>query len=323
MALTDEGLIDIPGMASRWVRLARGAKCHYTTAGDSGPAVVLLHGGIPGSSGTAGWRFMAPFLGANGFRVYCPDQPGYGLTEDSEHNYIYGRGGAVDFLQDFTSALCLDKFHIGGNSMGTTNSSRYIMAHPEQIISFALIAGGLGDVVPDEARVPAKALPSGERANTDAFDGTKESMTKMMEGIIYRTAAISDDLLTMRTNQANKNAEYHAVLRTYQRTPDVNQLLRISTKDRFNKLTIPGLYLHGVDDVLNPVENGYLQEDACPNIQFFYPNECGHQGQTDQPEMFNQVFLEFFRDGKVSRKTADWAGVSKRRPELTDRVSEK
>jgi len=39
-------------------------------------------------------------------------------------------------------------------------------------------------------------------------------------------------------------------------------------------------------------------------------------------EMFNQVFLEFFRDGKVSRKTADWAGVSKRRPELPHLVEQ-
>ena len=69
MALTEEGIIHVPGMMSRWVRLASGAKAHYMTSGDKGPAVVLLHGGLPGSSGTAGWRFMMPFLGQNGFRV--------------------------------------------------------------------------------------------------------------------------------------------------------------------------------------------------------------------------------------------------------------
>ena len=69
MALTEEGIIDVDGMSSRWVRLASGAKAHYMTSGTTGPAVLLLHGGLPGSSGTAGWRFMAPFLGANGFRV--------------------------------------------------------------------------------------------------------------------------------------------------------------------------------------------------------------------------------------------------------------
>src|SRR5687767_13202120 len=79
--LTDEGIIHIPGLHSRWVRLANGAKAHYVTSGETGPAIILLHGGIVGSSGTAGWRFMAPFLGANGFRVYCPDQPSFGLSD--------------------------------------------------------------------------------------------------------------------------------------------------------------------------------------------------------------------------------------------------
>jgi hypothetical protein len=57
-------------------------------------------------------------------------------------------------------------------------------------------------------------------------------------------------------------------------------------------------------------------------MQFFCPDQCGHQGQTDQPEMFAQVFLEFFRDGRVSRKTADWAGVSDKRPEIPSLVEQ-
>jgi 2-hydroxy-6-oxonona-2,4-dienedioate hydrolase len=73
------------------------------------------------------------------------------------------------------------------------------------------------------------------------------------------------------------------------------------------------IYLYGLQDVLLAVENGFAQEDSVPNIQFFYPDECGHQGQTDQPELFNQTFLEFFRDGKVSWETAKRAGVSRRR----------
>ena len=66
--LTDEDIIHIPGLLSRSVRLENGAIARYVTSGETGPAVILLHGGIEGSSGTAGWRFMAPFLGANGFQ---------------------------------------------------------------------------------------------------------------------------------------------------------------------------------------------------------------------------------------------------------------
>jgi pimeloyl-ACP methyl ester carboxylesterase len=322
MALNEEGIIDVPGMLSRWVRLPSGAKAHYMTAGESGPNVVLLHGGIEGSSGTAGWRFMAPFLAENGFRVYCPDQPGFGLTEDPEHKYVYGAAGHVDFVHDFTTTLNLDKFYLAGNSMGCINTVNYVTAHPERVLGYALIAGSIGDLVDPALREEVDKRPVNERPRSDIFDGTKESMKNMMEAIIYRKEAISDDLLEMRTNAANKNRPYQKIRQEYNRNPGNELAARLSTKGRFDKMTIPGIYLFGVDDVLIPVAYGYFQEDALPNVQFFYPEECGHQGQTDQPEMFNQVFLEFFRDGKVSRKTADWAGVSKRRPELSQFVAQ-
>ncbi|MGE3303353.1 MAG: alpha/beta fold hydrolase, partial [Hyphomonadaceae bacterium] len=86
-----------------------------------------------------------------------------------------------------------------------------------------------------------------------------------------------------------------------------------------DKLTIPMIYMYGMQDVILPVEMGYDQEDAVPNIQFFYPTETGHQGQTDRPKTFNQVALEFFRDGKVSWPTAVDAGVSLRR-QINDKV---
>ena len=314
MALTDEGIIEVPGMASRWVRLGGGAKAHYMTSGDSGPAVLLLHGGLPGSSGTAGWRFMAPFLGKNGFRVYAPDMPGYGLSDPSPQHRPLGLHTQIDFIQEFVTALCLDKFHIAGNSMGCMNSVNYLVSHPERILSFALIAGELGDITAHLTR------PRGD-AVVPMYDGTAESMRAMMSAIIYRPEAISDDLVTMRHSASVVHAEgapaYFAAMMAYvnQHISDPNIAARLSTKGRLDKLTIPGIYLYGQDDVLTPVEWGYEQETVLPNVQFFFPAECGHQGQTDQPELFNQLFLEFFRDGKISRQTADAAGISKHRPE--------
>ena len=322
MPLTDEGIVEVEGLASRWVRLASGAKAHYVTSGESGPAVVLLHGGLPGSSGTAGWRFMAPFLGANGFRVYCPDMPAFGLSDQREEYWPVGVHSHVDFIHEFTTALCLDKFHIAGNSMGCINSSSYLVAHPERILSYILIAGDIGDVLPDWGKPAPKLELTG-------YDGTKEGMRRLMEAIIYRGEAISDNLVEMRYRASVRNKEAHARLwpglMEFTRTQpfsDPNIEARLSTKGRLDKITIPGIYLYGTEDVLVPVEMGYEQEKVLPNVQFFYPEECGHQGQTDRPDLFNPVFLEFFRDGKVSRKSADAAGVSKRRPELPNLVEQ-
>lgn len=315
MALTDEGLVDVPGMLSRWVRLGSGAKAHYMTAGESGPAVVLLHGGIVGSSGTAGWRYMAPFLGANGFRVYCPDMPGFGLADTSPDHRPRGLSSYVDFVEEFATSLCLDRFHIGGNSMGCANSVNFICAHPDRVISFALIAGPVGDVAP---LVP---VSSQQKQQVFTFDGTPEMMRRVMQAIIYRDEGITDDLVQMRTQAANAQAEsYQAVPASLvgyiTGTSEPDEAVRLTTKGRLDKAGFPGVFLYGRQDVLAPVESAYPIEDSLPNVQFFYPDQCGHQGQTDQPDMFNQLFLEFFRDGVITRKTADWAGISDRRPEL-------
>jgi pimeloyl-ACP methyl ester carboxylesterase len=323
--LTDENIIDIPGLASRWVRLADGRRAHYVTAGDKGPPVVLFHGGIEGSSGTAGWRFMAPYLAANGFRVYCPDQPGYGLSDVSNPAYLDTSPKAKnEFAKMFMDALCIDKAHISGNSMGCQTCLNFVVSNPERVLSVLFIAGFMGDIceVPMIMGKDGKHNPNKQiKPMPDAvmWDGTKQGMQDLMDGIIYEKKAVWPELVEMRFQAATRQREARAKLGLPSgplagQPADPNSLQVFSTKGRLDKLTIPMIYLYGMQDVILPVENGFAQEDVVPNIQLFYPRECGHQGQTDQPEIFNQVALEFFRDGKVTWPTAFKAGVSLRRP---------
>ncbi len=324
MPLTEEGIIEVPGMLSRWVRLASGCKAHYMTSGETGPAVVLMHGGMMGASGTASWRFMAPFLGANGFRVFCPDFPGFGLTEQYEDAYPPDLSGHLDFLHEFVTALCIDKFHASGNSMGCQNTVNYVTAHPKKILSYVLIAGGIEDIVSVAdvmANMPGPKVD--RRGLLFQFDGTRESMAKMMGGLINDSAKVTEDLVDMRTLAARKHLDYYTKMNEHQvfSSPDPDTRARMRTKGRFDVLTIPGIYLYGTEDAMMPPEvGGYVQEDALTKVQFFYPEKTGHQGQSDQPDLFNQVFLEFFRDGKVSWETAQAAGISTRRPPLPDLV---
>ncbi|MET7541403.1 alpha/beta hydrolase [Streptomyces sp. NPDC005507] len=325
MALTEEGIIQVPGLLSRWVRLSTGVKAHYMTAGETGPDVVLLHGGIQGSSGTAGFRYMAPFLAANGFRVHCPDMPAFGLTEDPTNHYGYGQGAHIDFIHDFTRAIGLDTFHLAGNSMGCSNTSVYVVSHPEQVLSFALIAGRVGDLVPWEEMRKADGRPK-EQLPKLGFDGSESSMRHTMEQIILDPAKVSDDVVAMRTLAANRNAEFWGPnMKRFHAPRDgrapASEEARLRTRGRLDETSIPGIYLYGREDVLHRVEAGYVQEDALPAVQFFYPEDAGHQGQTDQPEVFNQTILEFFRDGKVSWETAQRAGISSRRPPLPSVVA--
>lgn len=318
MALTEEKILNVPGLLSRWVRLGNGERAHYMTAGETGPAVILLHGGIPGSSGVAGWRLMAPLLAAQGFRVYCPDQPGFGLSDARpEYRPVHGPYTHVDFLNRFADALCLDEFFLSGNSMGCINTAHYVVRHPDRVKRYVLIGGPVGDQVPF-------ALQEGLKTEV-GWDGERSTMKRMMASIIHHDEQITDELLDMRMQTADVHKEGWIAWQKVNNLGliDHDVAIALSTRDRINNLRTPGICLYGRDDIILPVEDlGYKVEDGLPNVQFFYPDDCGHQGQTDQPELFTTVFTEFFREGRVSRKTADLAGVSTRRPELPDLVEQ-
>ena len=313
MALTEEGLIKVAGIASRWVRLRNGAKAHYVTAGEAGPNVVLLHGGFPGSSGIALWRFMILALAEAGFRVYAPCRPGFGLSDLREEYWPhYGTFSWADFVDDFVDAVCLDRFHLAGSSQGASVSAQYVVEHPEKVISLAFVASfslmaqlGLDDDGKARERLPAAYVPA-------PWDGTKEMIGKDLLAVAYDKASIPDDLVEMRFQRAKKQQQSLGTAiefnRNIMKNPVYAQRLRL--RGRLDKIDLPAIYLWGKDDVMAPVEAGYEQEKILTNFQFYYPEKCGHSGQNDQPTLFNQVFVEFFRTGKVSGELGKEAGLS-------------
>lgn len=298
----------------RYVELRSGAQAHWVEAGPAdGTPLVLLHGGLPGSSGAAGWRFMLPALAAEGFRVIAPDRPGFGRADTRpEHRPTRGFLSWAEFTREFVDALGLGVFSLAGNSQGAQTAAYFTVQNPERVDRLALIAcGGFNptfDIRPEQL-LPGVPFP--------VWDGTEESMRDMLMTIVHRKEALSDDLVRLRNESALAQRESLAAASAWNARaladPSSGQAHRLL--GHLDRLTIPTVYLYGRQDVLSPVENAYLQEDLLPLVQFLYPDECGHQGQTDQPEMFHRVFAEFFTDGSLTRATADWAGISTRRPE--------
>lgn len=304
-----------PAWTSHDVTLASGARAHYVVAGpEDGSPVVLLHGGLPGSSGTAGWRFMLPELAKVGLRVYAPDRPGFGQADiRPEHYPTRGFLSWADFVVEFLDALGLDRVQLGGNSQGAQTAAYVAMRNPERVERLALIAcGGFNPTldIPPASLIPGVPFP--------IWDGTEESMRTMLTTIVHRKESIDDALVAQRTRDALVQRESLAAAEAWNRRaiadPNYGQAHRL--RGHLDRLTIPIIYAYGRQDVLSPVENAYLQEDILVNMQFFYPDDCGHQAQTDQPEIINALFADFLLNGSVSRANALAAGVSTRRPEL-------
>ena len=115
-----------------------GLRIHYRDRGH-GPAIVLLHGA---NSSLFTWEGWADTLAVN-HRVVTLDMPGHGLTgPDAKGRYSAAEIASV--VDRFATSIGLDRFVIGGSSMGGSVAWHYAIAYGARVEKLILVdAGGL------------------------------------------------------------------------------------------------------------------------------------------------------------------------------------
>ncbi|MCP4177579.1 MAG: alpha/beta hydrolase [bacterium] len=117
-----------------------GHKVYYDSIGAGSDYIVLLHG-LFGNSGV--WHKIMPDLANDGFRVIAPDLPGYGWSLGFPV-YDYDLGRQVTLLREFLKKLKIQKFHVAGNSLGSTLAVSYMNKYHSQIKSIAFLGSPAG-----------------------------------------------------------------------------------------------------------------------------------------------------------------------------------
>jgi 2-hydroxy-6-oxonona-2,4-dienedioate hydrolase len=279
-----------------WV-LANGVRTHYWWAGTEGPAVVLLHGGGPGSSGEAGWRFLLPALANAGFRAYAPDQLSFGWTDARPHAWpVLGHQSLVDHVHDFVEALCLDEICIMGNSQGAYVAAKYTVDHPERVRRLFLIASG---TIASAMNVewPGRETNAGLLAIRD-YDYTPEGIRRFLDTVVNDKASITDELCRTRAELSNRPGirEATQVFLDYQARMRKEPKLaaRFSLVDSLPKLKVPAKFIWGKQDAFAPVEMGHELVELLPNFEFEFI-DGNHQMQTDEPALVNRLVIDWFQ----------------------------
>jgi pimeloyl-ACP methyl ester carboxylesterase len=122
---------------SRWTDV-EGMHVHYRDRGE-GLAVLLLHGS------NASLHTWEPWVAGlrDAHRVVTVDFPGHGLTGPRPDD---GRGYAVrdlvEFVDRFADAVDLDRFTVGGNSLGGWVAWEYAVRHPDRVERLVLVDAG-------------------------------------------------------------------------------------------------------------------------------------------------------------------------------------
>jgi pimeloyl-ACP methyl ester carboxylesterase len=258
--------------ASAFVTLPSGTEAHYRDEGNRDAAAIILIHGSNASLHT--WEAWVNDL-KESHRVITLDLPGHGLTGPTPPD-DYSMKGMTTFLEEFTGALSVSEFILGGNSMGGGISLAYTLNHPDQVKALILV---------DSAGV---RIPASEGAKTDrpiVFRiANKWYASWFLENITPRSLSeeglkksfsdhslIDDAMINRYWELARLPGGRAATLKRFASYADAN-----NTPLDYSQITAPTLILWGDEDKLIPVKAGEILSDTISGSKLIIYKGVGH-----------------------------------------------
>jgi pimeloyl-ACP methyl ester carboxylesterase len=205
----------------------------------------------------------------------------------------------VDHVAGFVDALCLDRFSMLGNSQGAWCIAKYAMMRPDRVENLIML--GTGSVA---AAMGLKQPPSEGLKLMEGYDGTREGMRRLLEGLVYDKSKITDELLTIRQNAASRPGAAEAfgamgkMNRVLQNDPRYRAMFDMTTSLPAITKVIPSIMIWGENDIFAMPETGRKLEPMLPDVRFHWVERAGHQVQTDRPDVVADIVRTFLTNAK-------------------------
>ena len=260
-----------------------GVRLHYRDEG-RGPAVVLIHGHW---GSLFQWDAWVPIL-KQGHRVLRFDLTSHGLTGvDPTGDYTNER--AVQLLDEFVDRLELPEFHLAGTSIGGMVAYKYAAAHPERILSLALInSGGLKQ--PDRGPDDRYQMPWW--IDVLAYYTPKSLVENILRGVAGDPDRISAEIVDLW---------YEFNMREGQREAEIarNRQFTVGyTKAELNAITAPTLLMWGEANANLPLSQVGLFKEQLRNapVQVVTYPGVGHNVTYEHPAQSVADYLRFLQE---------------------------
>ncbi len=269
------------GPPSQFVDIGGGVTVHLRDEGPKdAPAIVLLHGS---NADLHTWEPWAAALKSQ-YRVIRFDQVGHGLTgPDPKHDY--SRANYVADVLAVADTLGLERFIIGGNSMGGKHALAFAVAHPDRVAGLVLVDASGGPMLEDKADKDRKDSGGGNIGFTIA---QTPGINLLVEQITPRSLIAQSLEQTVSVKSVASEAaidRYWELLRypgnrraTLKRFGYPYEPL---TEAEVAAITAPTLILWGEEDRLIPLAAGQWLAKTMPNADLIAYPKIGHLPQEE------------------------------------------
>ena len=261
-------------------------RIHYLEYG-SGPPVVLVHGGGPGS---LVWYRQIAELGKS-FRVIAPDNPIAGLsarTVLARPMYEFAR----DYLSNFLDALGLSRVPVAGLSLGGLAALSVAIDSPGRIGRLALIgSAGLGREISIIFRL--LTLPG---MGWLGWRSSQMLAARLVRSLGNARAGHADVLALARyayhvASFPGQQAAKLAALRSF---ANLRGQRKVFSAQELALVEAPTLIVWGDKDRVIPVTHAERAEAAIPDSRLHVLEDTGHAPQIQQAERVSGLLGEFF-----------------------------
>jgi pimeloyl-ACP methyl ester carboxylesterase len=235
-----------------------GAQIWYAAYG-TGPAVILLHGGL-GNSGN--WGYQVPTLVENGYRVIVIDSRGHGRSTRDKQPYSYElMASDVIAVMD---ALELEKAVLVGWSDGACTALVLASKSSERAAGVFFFA-----------------------CNMDP-SGTKEFEFTPIVGRCFSRHVKDYQELSATPDTFDEFSEAVGLMQRTQPNYSANDLARIR---------VPVAIVHSEQDEFIKREHAEYLAKSIPNAEFIFLPGVSHFAPLQRPAQFNEALLGFV--GKI------------------------
>lgn len=242
--------------------------------GGAGEAVVLLHGMADDKNSFAATSGEL----TEKYRVILPDLNGHGENA-RDPSRDYSIAGHVALLEKFVTKIGLEKFALGGNSMGGHISAAYTLENPGQITKLIL--------------VNAPGLKFDDHVVYGGFGDkmeTRKDFFKMMERVVHTSPSIPGPIVDHMIAEINENFDFINGLAVA-----VKAGKDFDLKDRIAQIMVPTLILWGENDQVVKFNVAEAYDQLLSNSKLRIIKEAGHSPQLEKPLLIGQeisIFLD-------------------------------